>query len=193
MQQAQSGVPVSHAFVSEHVEGDARDQGLLGADSVNGFLHFPVATVGALHRIRSGFQSLVVQEGQGLVKIGGLDFGQDFAQMIEFLKSEAEPGKFGLSCIRPAAAIKEPVDFIHEATKGTDVAMQTRHDLEGLLIGETETVLDKQIAILKEQSDPVAQALRLPGLTLMFQGGGTTPGKFWNLLDQLFTHFCQGS
>ena len=193
MQQIQGGFSESHAFVSEHVESDAATQGFLGADTVNGFLHFPMPAIGALHRVGSGFQSLVVQEGQSLVKVGGLDFGKDFAQMSELLKSEAEPGKFGLSGVRPAAAIKEPIDFIHEASKGPDVSMQTRHDPQGSLIQGTEAVLDQQIAVLKEQSDPIAQALGLPGLTLLLQGGGTAAGKFWDLLDQLFTHFGQGA
>ena len=167
MQQAQGGFSDPQAFVSEHVESDASEQGFPGADTVNGFLHFPMPAIGALHRVGSGFQSLVVQEGQSLVKIGGLDFGKDFAQMSELLKSEAEPGKFGLSGVRPATSIKEPIDFIHEASQGADVAMQARHDSEGLLIRGTEAMLDKQVAILKEQSDPIAQAFRLPGLTLV--------------------------
>ena len=113
--------------------------------------------------------------------------------MLKPRKLSPELGQLRLGRFRSAAPVKEPIDLIHEASKGSDVAMQTRHDSESPLIGGTEAVLNKQITILKEESDLIAQAPRLSGLTLLLQGGGTTPGKFWDPLDQLFARFGQGS
>lgn len=113
--------------------------------------------------------------------------------MLKPRKISPELGQLCLSRFCPAAAVKEPVDLIHEASKRTDVAMQTLHDSEYALIGGTDAVLDKQITMLKEQSDPIAQTLRPAGLLLLLGSGGTTSGKFWDLLDQLFTHFGQSS
>ena len=60
--------------------------------------------------------------------------------MLKPRKLSPELGQLRLGRFHSAASVKEPIDLIHEASKGSDVAMQTRQDSESPLIGGTEAV-----------------------------------------------------
>ena len=69
--------------ITEHVQCDTVVDVLLGADAINGFLHFAVTTVAALHGVGGGWKQFVVEKRQSLVEIGRLELAQNLAHRLE--------------------------------------------------------------------------------------------------------------
>jgi hypothetical protein len=59
--------------LTDHVQGNAINDVLLGANTVNSFLHFAMATVAALHGIGGGRQQFIVEESQGFLQVGRIN------------------------------------------------------------------------------------------------------------------------
>ena len=90
--------------------------------------------IGSLDGVGRGLQVFVVQEGQGLVEVGGLELGQNPAQVFEPGEFGAKLGELGLGGIGPATAVKEPVDFVHQFAEGPDVGMPARQTSKDALL-----------------------------------------------------------
>ena len=60
--------------VAEHVHGDPAVDMLLGAYTVDGFLHLAVTAIAAFYGIGRGRQQAVIQKGQRFLQVRRLEF-----------------------------------------------------------------------------------------------------------------------
>lgn len=60
--------------IALHVQGNSALDVLLGPHSIDGFLHFSMTPVTALHCIGSGRQERIIQECQRFLQVGGVEF-----------------------------------------------------------------------------------------------------------------------
>ncbi len=119
MQKVQGDPPGSERRFAEKVQGEPSDDMSLGADPIDRFLHFAIASVAAFHGIQSGAQKPIIQESQGLLHAAGEQRFQHLAQGREPLHPLAELRQIRKRHFCPPAPIKRWVDFVRNLTEGS--------------------------------------------------------------------------
>jgi hypothetical protein len=99
--------------VAQHIERDALLDVRLRAHATNRLLHLAMPAIATLDGIGRSRQQAVIQKGQGLLRVGGEQRLQRLANFLKALHTCAQVGEFGQGRLRPAAPIKQPVDFVH--------------------------------------------------------------------------------
>ena len=181
------------ALVADHVQRDsARDLDAC-ADGVDGLLHLAIATVAPLDGIRVGGQERVVQEGQGLLQGGAEEFLQGLADRLETPGTATKSGELRHSGGRPAAAVEEAVDLVHDLSQRPQMRQPSGYPEQGLVLGEGQAVLDEEVPVVEEVSHPLFEALLRPDGALGFLGRGPALGQFGYPGLQLLTHPGHGT
>jgi len=99
--------------VALHIQGDATLHLCQSPNAINCLLHFAMPAVAALNGIGSGRKQGIVQECQCLFQIGRKKFFQCFADRFEAPNTLAQFCQFLKRALGATAAVKEPVDLIH--------------------------------------------------------------------------------
>src|ERR1041384_52604 len=149
------------AGVAEHVQGDAGDDVLLGANAVDGFLHFAMATVAALDSIRCRRQQSIIEEGQGFFQVGGKELVQDAPDFLEAADTLTELGQFGQGGVGAAAAVKQAVDLIHDRAQGAEMRLPSADALQCSLFAVSEVMPHEKVAMIEQVADLFLQTLPL--------------------------------
>ena len=74
--------------------------------------------IAALDGIRGRRELPIIEEREGLFEIVGEQRLERLADFVETTDTGAQAGEFGQGGFRPAAAIKQPVDHIHNVPQG---------------------------------------------------------------------------
>lgn len=100
--------------ISDHVEGEAFIDVVLGTNSIDCFLHLAVSAVASLHSVGSGGEQGVVEKGQGLFQVGRLEFAQDDADGFEPANPLTQTSQLGQRGVGAAASIKQAINLVHD-------------------------------------------------------------------------------
>jgi hypothetical protein len=177
--------------VAKHVQGDAGSEVGLGADAVNGFLHLTVAPVSPFDDVGSRRQQLVIEKGECLLDIGREERLERLADGLEAAHALAQASQVGQGGLGAAAAVEQPVDFIHDLAQRAQLRQAARDALQGGPLTLSEMALDEQVAVCEE----VTQLLLLAG-TLLGQlaqpFGRTATWRLRELGGQLLAHLGHG-
>ena len=160
--------------ITKHVQGDAVVDVLLGTDAVDRLLHFAVAAVAPLHGVGGRGKQFVIEECQGLVKVGRAKPAQDFADLFEAADTLAQLGQFRQRSIGAAPTIKQAVDLFHEVPQCSQLRQTTCDTLQQPMFRRGQIVRDKKVTMLEEIPDFLFQPLTLADDALGRKRGGAT-------------------
>src|SRR5262245_8581558 len=113
-----------------------------------------------LRNLRSFFKAVLV-----------LQLVQRLAQLLEPPHSSPQPPELFQGRLGPAAAVKEPVHLVHDLAQGSQLRPPVHQLPQLLLLGGTEVMADKQIAVLKQFRHTPFPVSNQPGLALPLLAG----------------------
>jgi hypothetical protein len=133
--------------IAKHIKRDSVADIFPGAHAVDGFLHLAVMTVVAFHGVGSPREQLIVEEGECLFQVGAEEFLEGLAELLEAAHPGAELSQLLQGRLAPAAAVKEPVDFIHDLPQRTQLGVPATYPGKRLPFARDQGVLDEEVAV----------------------------------------------
>ncbi len=119
--------------IAEDVQRNPPVQIRLSAQVVDRFLHFAKPPVAPLHGVGSGGQELVIQALERLFQIGAKEALELSSNLWEAPCASTQSGQFDQGGLGTAAAVKEPVNLLHNQAERSQRPMPPAQAPEGLL------------------------------------------------------------
>ena len=178
--------------IAKHIKSDSVADIFPGAHAVDGFLHLAVTTVAAFHSVGSRREQLIVEEGECLFQVGAEEFLEGLAELLEAVHPAAELGQLLQGRLAPAAAVKEPVDLVHDLPQRTQLGVPATYPGKRLPFARGQGVLDEEVAVVEQIGDFLPQSVLGAGFMLCCLRRRTTAGKFGDLRGERLTHLSDG-
>jgi hypothetical protein len=163
--------------IAKHLKRDSVADIFPGAHAVDGFLHLAVTTVAAFHGVGSRREQLIVEEDEGLFQVGAEEFLEGRAELLEAAHPAAELGQLLQGRLAPAAAVKEPVDFVPDLPQRTPRGVPATYPGKRPLFARGQGVLDEEVAGVERVGDFLPPSGLGAGLMLCCLRRRTTAGK----------------
>ena len=133
---------------------------------IDTLLHFAIAPVAPLHRVRGRRQSRVVKKRERFLQRGGKELLECVAQCLEPLYTPPQGGEFGEGGLGPTASIKQRGDLVHDRTQLLSLGQPTADTPQELPFGCVQVTLDTQIPMGEQRSTLPGEPLFRTGCRL---------------------------
>ncbi len=163
--------------LAEHVQGDPAADRRLSSDPVDRLLHLAMPAVAPFHRVGGRTQQAVVEEGQGLLQVGGLELLEDRSHPFEVVDLSPQPSQLPQGRLSAAPAVEQPVDLLHHSSEGPQLRQTPSDASEYLALTLREVPLHEQMAMLEQVPDLPLQMPASPGLPSRLRCAGGPRGS----------------
>ncbi len=157
----------------------------MGAHPIHRLLHLAHSTVAAFHSVGGRRQQLLVEECQRLLQDWRAQFVQALSQAAEPPHPLSQSGQFCQRGVRPAAPVKQPIDFVHDGAHRPQLRLAPTQLLESRPLTGAEVMADEQMTVFKQFRHPSLNPLGTEGFALRLPIFARTPAwQFGGLLRQ---------
>ncbi len=179
--------------VAKHVQCDPAADGRLSSYPVHGLLHLAMPAVAPFHGVGGRTQQAIVQEGQRLLQVGGLELLEDRPQSLEAADLSPQPVQFRKRCLGATPAVEQTVDLLHHCPEGPQLRQPSADALQRPVLTRRELTLHEEMTMLEQVSDFPLQVPASPGLSLRLRRAGASAGKLRLLRGQMLAHVSDGA
>ena len=179
--------------LAEHVQGDPAADRRLSSDPVDRLLHLAMPAVAPFHRVGGRTQQAVVEEGQGLLQVGGLELLEDRSHPFEVVDLSPQPSQLPQGRLSAAPAVEQPVDLLHHSSEGPQLRQTPSDASEYLALTLREVPLHEQMAMLEQVPDLPLQMPASPGLPSRLRCAGAPARQLRLLRGQVLADPSDGA
>ena len=123
-------------------------------------------------------QQAVVEEGQHLLQVGGLELPEDRSQSFQLADLGPQPSQLRQGRLGAASAVEQPVDLLHHLPEGPQLRQPPGDVSERLALTLRQVPLHEQMAMLEQVPHLPLQVPAPPGLPFRLRCAGAPRGSF---------------
>ena len=124
--------------------------------------------------------------------MGGEEFLERPTQGLKSVDPVSQVGQFFQSGIRPAAAVEEAIDVVHDRSQDSQMGQATGDALEDRFFSGGQDMLDEQMSVFEEIGDPILDSFVLSCRLLCPGAGRPSAGPFRLLLLEFLASLGDG-
>ena len=179
--------------VAKHVQRDPAADGRLSSDPVHRLLHLAMPAVAPFHGVGGRTQQAVVEEGQGLLQVGGLELLEDRSHPFEVADLSPQPSQFPQGRLGAAPAVEQPVDLLHDPPEGSQSRQPPGDAPQRPLLSRREVAPHEQMTMLEQIPDLPIEVPAPPDLPFRLRCDGAPAGEFRLLRRQALADLSDGT
>src|SRR5512135_3496351 len=163
------------------------------ADPVHRLLHLAMPAVAPLHCIGGRTQQAIVQEGQRLLQVGGLELLEDRLQSLEAADLTPQSGQLRQRRLGTTPAVEQTVDLLHRSPEGPQLRQTPADPQQRPVLSRREVASHVEMTMLEQVPDFPLQVSSPPDLPFRLRRAGAPAGKLRLLHGQVLADLSDGA
>jgi len=116
--QQRQDILANHTFlITQHIESNSISHGFFSANTINSFLHLPVAAISYFYRIGGSFKKTIIEKHKCLFDIMRINLLKSFTETLKLFEFKAKFCQLCQCGISSAPPVKQGIYIIHEFPK----------------------------------------------------------------------------